>query len=65
LEGKPLKETHAILIETLACYLPGRAKDLSAPLYKTKVAVYSEISIKHSTQSEHQVEVLNANPGGT
>jgi hypothetical protein len=23
---------HAILTETLACFLPGRAKDLSAPL---------------------------------
>jgi len=27
------KEIHAILTETLACFLPGRAKDLSAPLY--------------------------------
>ena len=27
------KEIHAILTETLACLLPGRAKDLSAPLY--------------------------------
>jgi len=26
------KEIHAILTETLACFLPGRAKDLSAPL---------------------------------
>jgi len=24
---------HAILTETLACFLSGRAKDLSAPLY--------------------------------
>jgi hypothetical protein len=28
-----LKEIHAILTETKACVLPGRAKDLSAPLY--------------------------------
>ena len=27
------KEIYAILTETLACFLPGRAKDLSAPLY--------------------------------
>jgi len=27
------KEIHAILTETLACFLPGRAKDLSALLY--------------------------------
>jgi len=33
LQGKVPKEIHAILRETLACFLPGRAKDLSAPLY--------------------------------
>ena len=27
LQGKALKEIHAILKETLACFLPGRAKD--------------------------------------
>ena len=32
-KGKSPKEIHAILTETLACVLPGRAKDLSAPLY--------------------------------
>jgi hypothetical protein len=32
LQRKALKEIHAILTETLACFLPGRAKDLSAPL---------------------------------
>jgi hypothetical protein len=31
-QGKAPKEIHAILTETLACFLPGRAKDLSAPL---------------------------------
>jgi len=34
LQGKTPKEIHAILTETLACRLLGRAKDLSAPLYK-------------------------------
>jgi len=34
LHGKAPKEIHAILAETLACFLPGRAKDSSAPLYK-------------------------------
>jgi len=34
LQGKEPKKIHAILTETLACFLPGRAKDLSAPLYK-------------------------------
>ena len=33
LQGKAPKEIHAILTETLACFLPGRVKDLSAPLY--------------------------------
>jgi len=33
LQGKAPKEIHAILTETLACFLTGRAKDLSAPMY--------------------------------
>jgi hypothetical protein len=33
LQGKASKEIHAILTETLGCFLPGRAKNLSAPLY--------------------------------
>jgi hypothetical protein len=32
LQGKAPKEIHTILTETLASFLPGRAKDLSAPL---------------------------------
>jgi len=32
LQGKAPKKIHAILTETLACFPPGRAKDLSAPL---------------------------------
>jgi len=30
------KEIHAILTETLACFFPGRAKDLSAPMQSTR-----------------------------
>jgi hypothetical protein len=33
LQGKAPKEIHAILTETLSCFLPGRAKDLPALLY--------------------------------
>jgi len=33
LQGKVPKEIQAILAETLSYFLPGRAKDLSAPLY--------------------------------
>jgi len=36
LQDKAPKEIHAILTETLTCFLPGRAKDLSAPLYKQR-----------------------------
>jgi len=32
LQGKAPKEIHAILTERIPCFLPGRAKDLSAPL---------------------------------
>jgi len=32
LQVKAPKEIHAILPETLACFLPGGAKDLSSPL---------------------------------
>ena len=34
LQGKAPKEIRAIRTETLARFLPGQAKDLSAPLYK-------------------------------
>jgi len=36
LQGKALKEIHATLTETLACFLPGQAKDLSVPLQNKK-----------------------------
>ena len=32
LQGKAPKEIHAILTETLACFFPVQANDLSAPL---------------------------------
>jgi hypothetical protein len=32
-QGKEPKEIYAIRTETLDCFLPARAKDLSAPLY--------------------------------
>jgi len=34
-------------------------------MYETKVAVYSDIPIKHLMQSEHRVEFLNVKPRGT
>jgi len=43
LQGKAPKEIHTILTETFACFLPGRAKDLAAPLYK--VCLGTEIRV--------------------
>ena len=40
LQGKAPKEIHAILTETLAYFLPGRAKDLSAPLYNARFSYF-------------------------
>jgi hypothetical protein len=34
-------------------------------MYKAKAAICSEIRKKHSTQSEHHVEILNVKSGGT
>jgi hypothetical protein len=33
-------------------------------MYKAKVGFFSEIRKKHSTQSEHHVEILNVKPAG-
>jgi len=41
LQGKTPEEIHAILIERLASFRPGRAKDLSASLYiELHVSIY-------------------------
>jgi len=39
LQSKTPKEIQPILTETLACFFPGRAKDLSAPLH-TYIYIY-------------------------
>ena len=46
LQGKAPKEIHTILTETLARFLPGRAEDLSAPLYNIFVSWACEIVAK-------------------
>ena len=46
LQGKAPKEIHAILTETLACFLPFRAKDLSAPLSITRECLLQNPSFK-------------------
>jgi len=40
LPDKAPKEIHAILTETLACFVPGWVNDLSAPLYVSLQAVH-------------------------
>jgi len=45
LQGKAPKEIHAILTATLACFLPGRAKDLSSPLYITFIRPVLNLTI--------------------
>jgi len=42
LQGKVLKEIHAILTETLACFLPGRAKDLLVPCITSRSCSLNE-----------------------
>jgi len=41
-QGKAPKEIHAILTETLACFLPGRAKDLAAPLHNGLIVAHTQ-----------------------
>ena len=45
------KEIHSILTETLACFLPGQAKDLSAPLYYTQHMQGAEGDSRHSDRN--------------
>jgi len=52
LQGKAPKEIHAILTEILACFLPGRSKDLSA-LCATSGEFFSIIlTRRHATDKE-------------
>jgi len=58
LQGKEPKEIHAILTETLACFLPGRAKDLSAHLYNRlllQLLIFNmwHMNISHCTLQLH------------
>ena len=59
LQGKAPKEIDAILTETLACFNPCRAKDLSAPLYST----YKSLSILHDTAAAFQPDHLYVHSG--
>jgi len=41
LQGKSPKEIHTILTETLTYFLPGRAKDLSTPMYNISFEAFA------------------------
>jgi len=58
LRGKAPKDTHTILTETLACFLPGRAKDLSAALYN--VSLWPCLLISH-TNAQLRKKLINQN----
>jgi len=45
LQDKAPAEIPAILTETLACFLPGRAKDLSAPCKNDTTYIYVSFSV--------------------
>jgi len=55
LQGKAPKEIHAILTETLVFFLPGRAKDLSAPLCISllTITLYFNVSPVSLLQKRH------------
>ena len=49
LHAKAPKEVYTILRETLACFLPDRAKEISAPRYTGRLVV-PDVSIELSTR---------------
>ena len=53
-QGKTPKEIHTILTETLVCFLPGPAKDLSAPLYNPPPQVAVTPSVPSGLQAVPQ-----------
>jgi len=56
LQGKAPKEIYAILTETLACFLPVRAKDFSAPLQGN--------NYKHQDDTNFEVKNNECKVGG-
>jgi len=59
-QGKAPKEIHAILTETLAWFIPGRAKDLSAPLYKPWAwSASGRLIIGHGCSACLQIQYLD------
>jgi len=59
LQGKASKIIHAILAGTLACFLPGRAKDLSAPLYSILRTLYGKPNNNKIMNQNNKLKVKN------
>ena len=60
LQGRAPKEIHAILTETLACFLPGQAKDLSAPLCNVTLMPLRVYCVNNFTKKpEHVAGIVN------
>ena len=51
LQCKAPKKIHAILTETLACFRPGRAKDLSEPPYTELEPIKGSLSVTRTTKN--------------
>jgi len=59
LRGKAPKEIHAILTETLDCFIRGRAKDLSAPCTKRHIPEDSIFNLDLKCKSIYMGEKIN------
>jgi len=57
-QGKTPNEIQAILTETLACFRPGRAKYLSAPLYRVLLLLYISQGLPLLTPGSLQYTIL-------
>ena len=55
-QGNAPKEIYDILTETLACFLPGRAKDLSASLYSNR-SLYNPVKNPGETDDGWDVKL--------
>jgi len=64
LQGKVLKEIHDILTETLACFLPGRAKDLSATCTCWHLGMLYNIHVHAVPSAEHWHIILELQADG-
>ena len=58
MKDKAPKEIHTILRETLACYLPGWAKDLPAPLYCSFVSTGGSYVIYREREKEFHYQLI-------